>query len=251
MNVIQPSPFRIINSPLSMSHSPPPQREVSDELELLNELIPLNAQRIIELGCGAAKLGRSLVTRFPRCDWVGLEVDKIQHAANLSAPAPRMQFVESGAQAIPFDDASFDLAIMLKSLHHVPLALLDTALHETWRVLRPDGLLYVSEPVFAGALNEINRLFNDEEFVRAQAQDALDRALASGSWTTHAELRFSMPVHFKDVDDYMRRMLDVTFADRSFGDTMRQQIRERFAPHMTPIGASFARPMHVRVLRKT
>jgi hypothetical protein len=86
-------------------------------------------------------------------------------------------------------------------------------------------LLYVSEPVFS-------------------------RALASGRWTTHAEVRFNMPVHFKDVDDYMRRMLDVTFADRSFGDTMRQQIRERFAPHMTPTGAKFARPMHVSVLRK-
>ena len=233
-----------------MSNIPPPQREISDELDQLNELIPLQAQRIIELGCGAAKLGRSLVARFPACDWVGLEVDQTQHAANLAASAPRMQFVAAGAQDIPFPGATFDLAIMLKSLHHVPMALLDTALNETWRVLRPDGLLYVSEPVFAGELNEINRLFNDEEFVRAQAQDALDRALASGRWTTHAELRFSMPVHFKDVDDYMRRMLDVTFADRSFGEAMRQQIRERFAPHMTPTGARFARPMHVRVLRK-
>ena len=227
------------------------QREISDELELLNELIPLNAQRIVELGCGAAKLGRSLVTRCPHCEWVGLEVDKIQHAANLSAPAPRMQFVESGAQAIPFGDATFDLAIMLKSLHHVPMALLDVALNEVWRVLCPDGLLYVSEPVFAGELNEISRLFNDEEFVRAQAQQALDRALASGSWTTHAEVRFNMPAHFKDVDDYMRRMLDVTFAERSFEEAMRAQIRERFAPHMTASGANFARPMYVRVMRKT
>ena len=226
------------------------QREISDELELLNELIPLNAQRIVELGCGAAKLGRSLVARFAQCEWVGLEVDKIQHAANLSAPAPRMQFVESGAQAIPFGDATFDLAIMLKSLHHVPMALLDVALNEAWRVLRPDGLLYVSEPVFAGELNEISRLFNDEEFVRAQAQQALDRALTSGNWTTHAEVRFNMPAHFKDVDDYMRRMLDVTFAERSFEEAMRAQIRERFAPHMTASGANFARPMHVRVLRK-
>ena len=227
------------------------QREISDELELLNELIPLNAQRMIELGCGAAKLGRALVARFAHCEWVGLEVDKIQHAANLSAPAPRMQFVESGAQAIPFGDATFDLAIMLKSLHHVPLALLDVALNEAWRVLRPDGLLYVSEPVFAGELNEISRLFNDEEFVRTQAQQALDRALASGNWTTHAEVRFNMPAHFKDVDDYMRRMLDVTFAERSFEEAMRAQIRERFAPHMTASGANFARPMYVRVLRKT
>ena len=233
-----------------MPHSPPPQREVSDELELLNELIPLNAQRIIELGCGAAKLAGNLVARFPGCDWTGLDVDMVQHAANSSTPTARMEFVAAGAQEIPFPDVSFDLAIMLKSLHHVPMLLLDTALGEVWRVLRPDGLLYVSEPVFAGELNEINRLFNDEEFVRAQAQDALDRALASGRWTTHAEVRFNMPVHFKDVDDYTRRMLDVTFADRSFGDTMRQQFRERFAPHMTSTGAKFARPMHVRVLRK-
>jgi len=233
-----------------MSHSPPPQREISDELELLNELIPLSAQRIIELGCGAAKLAGNLVSRFPGCDWTGLDVDMVQHAANSKTPAARMEFVAAGAQAIPFPDATFDLAMMLKSLHHVPMPLLDVALGEAWRVLRPNGLLYVSEPVFAGELNEINRLFNDEEFVRAAAQAALDRALESGHWTTQAEVRFNMPVHFKDVDDYMRRMLDVTFADRSFGDDMRQQIRERFAPHMTATGASFARPMHVRVLRK-
>ncbi|HPG60976.1 MAG TPA: class I SAM-dependent methyltransferase [Casimicrobium sp.] len=234
-----------------MPHIAPPQREVSDELELLNELIPLNAQRIIELGCGAAKLAGNLVSRFPGCDWTGLDVDMVQHAANASTPTARMEFVAAGAQDIPFPDATFDLAIMLKSLHHVPIALLDTALNEAWRVLRPNGLLYVSEPVFAGALNEINRLFNDEEYVRAQAQNALDRALASGRWTTHAEVRFNIPVHFKDVDDYMRRMLDVTFAERSFEEAMRAQIRERFAPHMTASGANFARPMYVRVLRKT
>jgi len=234
-----------------MPHIAPPQREVSDELELLNELIPLNAQRIIELGCGTAKLAGNLVSRFPGCDWTGLDVDMVQHAANASTPTARMEFVAAGAQDIPFPDATFDLAIMLKSLHHVPIALLDTALNEAWRVLRPNGLLYVSEPVFAGALNEINRLFNDEEYVRAQAQNALDRALASGRWTTHAEVRFNIPVHFKDVDDYMRRMLDVTFAERSFEEAMRAQIRERFAPHMTASGANFARPMYVRVLRKT
>ena len=80
-----------------MSNIPPPQREISDELNLLNELIPLQAQRIIELGCGAAKLGRSVVARFPACDWVGLEVDQTQHTANLAASAPRMQFVAAGA----------------------------------------------------------------------------------------------------------------------------------------------------------
>ena len=73
---------------------------------------------------------------------------------------------------------------MLKSLHHVPMALMDQALAELARVLRPCGWLYVSEPVYAGQLNELIRLFNDEGEVRAAAQAALDRAVASGRWAS-------------------------------------------------------------------
>ncbi len=73
----------------------------------------------------------------------------------------------------------FDLALMHKSLHHVPLTAMDQALAEVARVLRPGGYLYVSEPVYAGPLNEIVRLYNDEGVVRAAAQAALDRALSA------------------------------------------------------------------------
>ena len=40
---------------------------------------------------------------------------------------------------IPFPSGAFDLVLMLKSLHHVPLAHLDRALDEVARVLRPGG----------------------------------------------------------------------------------------------------------------
>lgn len=90
-----------------------------------------------------------------------LEVDARQHAKNLRDPLPDLHFIQAGAQAIPLAAAAFDLALMLKSLHHVPLAQLDQALAEVHRVLKPGGLLYVSEPVFAGPLNEVIRLFHD------------------------------------------------------------------------------------------
>jgi SAM-dependent methyltransferase len=67
---------------------------------------------------------------------------------------------------------------MLKSLHHVPIPLMDRALAEVARVLRPGGHLYVSEPVYEGPFNDIVRLFNDEAVVRAAAQRAVDAALA-------------------------------------------------------------------------
>ncbi len=222
-----------------------------DELIVLNRLVLLAAQDIIELGCGAARLARELLVRYPATRVTGLEVDAIQHARNLAAPAERLRFIAAGAQAIPLPDAQFDLALMLKSLHHVPQSIMDQALAEVHRVLRPGGHLYVSEPVFAGALNEITRLFNDEQAVRAAAQAALDRALATGAWAQVAERRFDMPAHFADFAAFERRMLDVTFAERHLDGELRERVRARFEPHMGPGGAHFQRPMHVRLLRKS
>ncbi len=221
-----------------------------DELIVLNRLVPLAAQDIIELGCGAARLARELLARYPATRVTGLEVDAIQHARNLAAPAERLRFIAAGAQAIPLPDAQFDLALMLKSLHHVPQSIMDQALAEVHRVLRPGGHLYVSEPVFAGALNEITRLFNDEQAVRAAAQAALDRALATGAWAQVAERRFDMPAHFADFAAFERRMLDVTFAERHLDSELRERVRARFESHVGIGGAHFERPMHVRLLRK-
>ncbi|HOK11336.1 MAG TPA: class I SAM-dependent methyltransferase, partial [Ottowia sp.] len=92
-----------------------------DELAILAELLPLADQHVIELGCGGARLARDLLARYPDARVTGLEVDAIQHAKNLAAPAERLTFIAAGAEAIPLPQARFDLALMLKSLHHVPL----------------------------------------------------------------------------------------------------------------------------------
>ena len=112
---------------------------IEDELTVLEALVPLRSQRVIELGCCNARLARALLDQFTDSEWVGLEVDERQHAKNLAAPRDRLQFVAAGAQEIPFGDASFDLAVMLKSLHHVPIDLLAKALNEIARVVRQGG----------------------------------------------------------------------------------------------------------------
>jgi SAM-dependent methyltransferase len=223
---------------------------IVNELDLLDTLLPLDGARIVEAGCGAARLARDLLQRHPNAEVAGLEVDERQLAKNLAEPAPRLHFVRAGAQAIPFGDASFDGALMLKSLHHVPLERLDQALDELARVLRPGGWLYVSEPVYAGALNELIRCFNDEGEVRAAAQGALDRAIAGGRWTAGPERRFDMPVRFRDFADFEQRMMRPTFADHHIDDAMLARVAALYAPHQGPDGARFTRPMHVRVLHR-
>lgn len=223
---------------------------VDDELDVLAELVPIDGRDIVELGCGAAKLARSLLRRYPDSRVTGLEVDERQHAKNLASPQPGLSFVAGGAQAIPFPDASFDVALMLKSLHHVPMPLLAQALGEVARVLRPRGYLYVSEPVYGGPLNELIRLFNDERIVRAAAQEAVDTALGTGAWEQVAQRRFEMPVSFGDFADFEQRMMRPTFADHRIDDAKLAAVGAAFAPHMKADGAHFARPMHVRVLRR-
>ena len=224
---------------------------ISDELDLLHSLVDLvHTPRIVELGCGAAQLSRTLLARFPPCHVDALEVDERQHAKNLLQPQERLNFVRAGAQAIPFAADRFDLALMLKSLHHVPLDLLDQALAEAHRVLRPDGLLYVSEPVFAGTHNEIMRLFHDEERVRAAALAALQKAVASGAWQSVSEVFFDMPVRYRDFAEFEQRLIAITYLDHQLDAATLAAVRARFEPHMTADGAYFERPMRVNLLRK-
>jgi SAM-dependent methyltransferase len=222
---------------------------IDDELTLLAELVPLAGQDIIELGCGAAALARALLERHPHSRVTGLEVDARQHAKNLAAPQAGLRFVAGGAEAIPFPDGCFDLALMLKSLHHVPLPLQAQAVGEVARVLRPGGHLYVSEPVYGGAFNDVVRLFNDEQHVRAAAQAALDEAVRGGAWEQVAERRFAMPVHFRDFADFEQRLMRPTFADHRLDDAKLAEVRAVFEPLCGPDGAHFERPMHVRLLR--
>lgn len=226
-------------------------RVVDDETRLLAELVPLAGARVVDLGCGAAEFSRRLLERGLVASVDALEVDRVQHARNLAAPAvPGLAFGEGGADDIPFAEGTFDLALMLKSLHHVPPARLDRALDEVARVLRPGGWLYASEPVFAGDFNEIMRIFHDEQAARAAAVDAIARAIARGRFEGRAQVHFVAPIAFRDFADFEARMMGVTHSALDRTDATVRRVRERFDRHVGPAGARFDRPMRVDLLRK-
>ena len=128
------------------------------EAEVYASLVPMANARVLELGCGKADVLRRLAGEFPDSRFLALEVDALQGALNAKSEAPgNLVFGTGGAEAIPAIDDAFDAVLMLKSLHHVPRAELDRALHEIHRVLRPGGLALFSEPVFAGEYNEVIR----------------------------------------------------------------------------------------------
>lgn len=124
------------------------------------------------------------------------------------------------------------------------------ALGEVARVLRPDGQLYVSKPVYAGPFNEVVRLIKDECGVRAAAQAALNQALQPGEWDQVADVRFDTPMLFRDFAVVERRIMRATFADHRIDDAMFATVRAAFDAHCGADGARFVRAMHVRLLRR-
>lgn len=222
---------------------------VTDEADFMAQHLPLQGARIVELGCGKAELARSLLEHHKVANVTGFEVDARQHAANVAAPPVRgLRFACGGAELITLPDSSCDGVMMLKSLHHVPMPLMDQAMGEIARVLVPGGWLYVSEPVYAGEFNELVRRFHDEGKVRAAAYAALKRAAERGVLCWGKEVVFDTPLHFRDYEDFDRRIVQATHSDHALPHDLAQQVREHFQRHMGEGGARFVRQMRINFL---
>ena len=117
-----------------MAHAPPTTRPaaaadaalplVEDELDVLAQLLPLERQRIIELGCGDARLVRALLRRWPSCRVAALETvcawpfifeaepstlamdEDISSVAALIEPAWEVIFFAPAASSVEMADTS-------------------------------------------------------------------------------------------------------------------------------------------------
>ena len=224
---------------------------IADEIEFLRTLVPLEGARVVDLGCGNGDFARKLLTQGGVASVDAFEVDEIQHAKNLEAPVVSgLRFRSGGAERIPLDDASCDLVVMMKSLHHVPGDLMDDAFAEIRRVLAPGGHLYVSEPLYDGAFNDIVKLFHDEGVVRAAAYAAVKRAGGAKVLSLVAEHEFMAPLFFRDFADFERRIIQATHSEHVLTDALKKEVRDKLDAHMTPDGARFVRPMRIDLMRK-
>ena len=221
------------------------------ELELMQRVLPLENAVIVELGCGRAWMTRRMAEDFPVQRVVATEVDRVQHEKNLAIDGlQKVEFQYGGMQQIDLEDGEADIVIMLKSLHHVPLDLMDQGFAEISRVLKPGGLAYISEPVYAGDFNEILRLFNDEKMVREEAFAAVKRALDSGAFELEDEIFFESPGHYASWEEFEDRMLKVTHTRHEIDGDLYEKIKASFMQHMTTDGAFFKKPSRVDLLRK-
>lgn len=228
---------------------------VLDERALLDALplaSPDTPARALELGCGTGRQTRLLAAGGRFAAILALEVDRRQHQKNLAIDdLPGVRFALGGAEAIPAPDASVDAVFLFKSLHHVPVGLLGQAFEEMHRVLKPGGLVYISEPVFGGDYNEILRLFHDERRVREAAFEATREAVDKGLFALVSQTFFRARVKYRDFADFEQKVIQVTHTEHRLSPELYAQVKARFEAHLGPEGAGFLAPFRVDLLRKS
>jgi len=228
-----------------------PSNKLCAENEIFEEILSLDGQHILELGCGRADKTRLIATGGKQRQVTATEVDEIQHKKNLKiADLPNVTFKIAGCEAIPFADNSIDTIFMFKSLHHVPLELMEKGLSEIHRVLKPSGQAYISEPVFAGDFNEILRLFHDEQQVREAAFNVIKKSVEHNLFTLEEQLFFNTPSDFANFDEFESRILKVTHTAHEISADLQHQIKQKFMLHMQDDGAHFQTPVRVDLLKK-
>jgi SAM-dependent methyltransferase len=224
--------------------------DIVAEPELYAALLALDDADIVELGCGTGVHTRAIAAGGRDRRVIAFEVDRIQLERNRADAPANVEFRYGGAESIDLPAACADVVFMFKSLHHVPLPAMDAALGEIARILRPGGRAWISEPVFAGAFNDIIRCFHDEQAVRHAAFAAVERAVGAGMLELEREIFFRSPVHFANFAEFEARIIHATHSDHRLDELTFARVKADFETHLGAGGAHFQAPMRVDLLRK-
>ncbi len=221
------------------------------EAEVLSELLDMDGKGMLELGCGAAEMTRAIASQGANRRVIATEVDEVQLNKNRQIEdLPNVEFSYAGAEQLPLDDETIDIVLLFKSLHHVPVELLGQSFAEIHRVLKSGGLVYVSEPVFAGNFNEILRLFHDEQAVREAAFNATRAAVEGGRYALVTETFFNTTIRFDDFGDFDNRVVRATHSNHRLSAEQYAVIRRKFDETIDAGEEVLTIPVRVDLLKK-
>jgi SAM-dependent methyltransferase len=221
-------------------------RELTTDLAVLDRLVQLDGSDVLDVGCGGGALVRELVARGARA--VGLEISERQLGQARDHGVGR--FIVGRAEDLPLHDASLDLVLFMRSLHHVPESSMLPALGDARRVLRPGGAVYVAEPLAEGDYFELVRIVDDETDVRAAAQRAVADCERAGLERMRT-LEYDVGALSAGIDTLRRRIVDVDPERAAVFDVHEDELIEAFARlgDEREGGRWFTQPMRADVLR--
>lgn len=214
--------------------------------DVIQQFVSLTDKFVIDAGCGSMVFTRILSELGARV--LAIDPDPIQAELNRTAEAvPNIEFVETGADQYPVEAHTVDGVFFSYSLHHISKDLYRQIFAEVARVLKPDGFLYVLEPM-GGPLDDVMKLFHNEEQVRADAQAALEE-IAIPAFNSAQVVTYHNEVQYESFEDFAQQYANRTFnAGYTEADVRQPKVQEAYEQKSMP-GHRFQSFKQVMILR--
>ena len=198
--------------------------ELTTDLSILERLAEPDGKDVVDVGCGAGALVRDLCASGARV--TGVEISEQQLAAAIARDGGSgARYLVGGAQSLPLATGSVDVAVFMRTLHHVPPPDLMLALQEARRVLRPDGIVFVAEPLAEGDYFTLMSIVEDELEVRRAAQGALARAGLAGL-DRAVTVDYEVTVRVADLASLRSRLVSANQARGPIFDARRARLAD-------------------------
>ncbi len=156
--------------------------------------------RVLDVACGPGIVAEALArtaSEVVGCDITPEMLDKARQRCS-AAGLTNVRFTPGRAEALPFEDASFDVVVSRSAVHHFPQPV--AAFREMARVVRTGGRVVTvdvqsSESSDEAALHNALEVLRDPSHVRMLPKSELQQALVQAGlavvssirWTNHRE----------------------------------------------------------------
>lgn len=101
----------------------------------------LRKMNLLEIGCGYGALSYVLAQKAKHVTTTEIDVKKLRVAKQLLKPFNNVTITKSDGSTLSFKNKTFDMVILFDVIEHVDDP--KTMLEEVYRVLKPNGIMYV------------------------------------------------------------------------------------------------------------
>jgi ubiquinone/menaquinone biosynthesis C-methylase UbiE len=183
--------------------------------EFIQWIEPPGGCRWLDIGCGTGVFTEQVIRDCSPAAVVGVDPSAEQLAyARGRGGLGAVEFQVGDAQALPYADNSFDMAVMALVVHFVPDPA--KAVAEMWRVLRPSGsgTAYVWDYTRAGsptaplttAMRAIGLQSPSPPSSQATSQTALENLWLEAGFEEIETRAIDIPVEFADFEEFWQSM---------------------------------------------
>ena len=197
------------------------------ENDIFFKFINWNDLSVLDIGCGNGDLAFSLAKEGAKV--IGIEHDSIQAKKNIfMSNGNNLIFKEGSANNLSLESNSMDVIIFSKSLHHIPINLMDSSLIEVARVLKNNtGRLLILEPSIKGSYFQLLKPFHDETIVRKAALDSLAR-ISLKYFKEVKEYKFQSKYKYKNFNTFVDKFSSSTFNNIKKEDVESDEVKNFF-----------------------